>query len=133
MKKQEKQSPDSTADARLVEALREAYAPEDLPPLRRARIRARVRSRVANAEPAAPRSGWGLVPAAAALAGVLVAVLALVSAQRPSAPSADDALVEAILLDQDVLLASGLLEQGPQPAPLPADYQAIASLLGGPA
>lgn len=124
-----------TRDDALLEELREAYRPDELPELRRARIRARVRARVADPSSdrdAAPRSGWGLVPAAAALAGVLAAIFGLSSlsptrGDGPSdAPNEEDLSAAGLLLGDDLLLADGPLGAGDA---LPPDYQAIADLL----
>lgn len=134
MKKPE-QTSTRTRDDALLEALREAYRPDELPELRRARIRARVRARVADPSSdrdTAPRSGSGLVPAAAALAGVLAAILGLLTLsptrrEGPSdTPTPEDLSAAALLLDDGLLLADGPMGAGDA---LPPDYQAIAELL----
>ncbi len=122
-------------DDALVEALREACQPDALPPLQRARIRARVRARVADehgSRSEAGRAGWGLVPAATALVGVLVAIGVLMSSERPWVadvdPLTNDELsAAALLLGEDTILAD---TAGPDEGVLPADYLAISQLLG---
>lgn len=121
-------------DDALVESLREAYCPEELTPLRRARIRARVRARVADdagERRNARRSGWGLVPAAAALAGVLIAMAAVLTIPS-SAPdrdplSGDDVSAASLLLGDDLLLPNDDALDG---SALPPEYEALARLLG---
>lgn len=133
-----KQAPDDA----LVESLREAYRPEPLQPLQRARIRARVRARLgdeAGERALARRSGWGLVPAAAAMAGVMIAMVAVLSSQRPEVTelppvSTEDLSAAALLLGDDALSPEGLVGDGlDAAAALPPDYQALSALLGGPA
>lgn len=118
----------------LVESLREAYQPEALTPLRRARIRARVRARAqddAGERRSARRSGWGLVPAAAALVGVLIAMAAVVTV--PSSPPqhdplpGDDISAASLLLGDHQLLSSDDALDG---SALPPEYEALSQLLG---
>ena len=130
---EENESRERARDDALVEALRDAYRPDELPELRRARIRARVRTRVADPssrDESARRTGWGLVPAAAALAGVLIAIFGLLTSTRPrpsgDAPTREDVSAAALLLGDDLLLADGAMDDREV---LPADYQALAALL----
>lgn len=131
-------------DDALVESLRDAFQPRPLQPLQRARIRARVRARLGNeaAERAlARRTGSGLVPAAAALAGFLVALVAVLSSERPTpnegeGPSTrvDDVGAAALLLGEDLMAPGRLVDDlDDEPTPLPPEYRTLSSLLGGPA
>lgn len=133
MTEKTEQSTQAPDDA-LVESLREAYRPEELTPLRRARIRARVRARVADDSEErfnARRSGWGLVPAAAALAGVLLAMAAVLTVPSPAPDldplSGDDLSAASLLLGDDLLSSNEDTLDG---SALPPEYQALSQLLG---
>lgn len=126
-------------DDALVESLREAYQPAPLQPMRRARIRARVRARVSDETAerlGARRSGWGLVPAAAALAGVLIVIVGVLSTRRTPSPTLDALTSEevsaAALLVGDVPLLMGGDFDGndADTTALPPDYQMLSQLLG---
>lgn len=125
------------SDEALVEAIDRSYRPEPLLPLRRARIRARVRDRVEGREglrEGGRRSGWGIVPAAAALVGVLVAITFLL-VSSPMAPRGLDPFAEneiptsSLLLMDEPLVTGPIGPAGPGPDVLPDDYDAILLLL----
>lgn len=123
-------------DEAFLEAAREAYRPDALLPLERARLRSRVRVRLADPTDAG-RSGmrtWGLLPGIIVLsAAVLVMAFLLPPRSRdriPPAPFTTDELASAALLlsPGDVLPAAASEEE----SFLPPDYRALADLLGEP-
>ncbi len=128
--------PNSTGPLRddaLFETLRDGYAPAPLLPLERARLRMRVRAKLADeaGHRRQTRRGGGVLPAGLALAGAIV-VMAFVLPPRGGVdlgldPLTPEELSAAALLltDEDVLRGPGLDGE----LLLPPDYRTLAEIL----
>jgi len=124
-------------DARFVERLRDAFAPEPRDAPQRAAFEARLRERIQSAE----RPGSGLGGRwAAALAGSALALaalwLALGDARGGGAPAPEPVQVAAAsradqLAWEESLFFPAAPDAGREPEELPGEYQAIAGAFFG--
>lgn len=122
------------ADARLVERLRDAFAPEPEDGAQRAAFEARLRERIENDEPLAAGSAGRWAPALAGLAVALVSawlVLGGVGDADGPTPAPRSLQVAAAgradqLAWEESLFFPAAAETGSDPEELPGDYQAIA-------
>jgi hypothetical protein len=130
----EERVPLESADARLVERLRDAFAPEPAYEARRAAFEARLLERIESAQRPAAQWSW---PSAPALAGLCLALAAAWLGLRGGlvddapAPTPQPVQIAAAsradqLLWEESLFFPATAEAGGEPAELPGEYQAIA-------
>jgi len=114
-------------DARFLARVAESYAPPEPSAADRARFRAGLEAKLARRS---RRAAWPwLVPAAAALAAVLVVTL-FPRTEAPAPSIAETPTGESLTgSEEETLLALVTGESASDDDALPEDYQAIASLM----
>jgi hypothetical protein len=113
---------DDRDDRELARRIGDAYAPPPLTAAQRARFDAELDTRIA-------RHRWRLAPWLLAAATAAAAALLVVSRLASVPPAPQPAVADAEDVDEEFVLALAGGSSDELAAELPADYQAIASLL----